>query len=136
MHPQGDHASTLPSPQGQQAHGRTMEAPPPTPPQAVESPSPEIGEEVPLAQVPSACPPTMPASQRVPFVPPAEAQVHDDGRGELSMAPHAQKRGPAEALGDDGTKGGRTSPVAPLNNADDDNDGDEGGEEERESGDE
>ena len=52
------------------------------------------------------------------------------------MAPHSQKRGPCEALDDDGTKGGRTSPVAPHTTAVNDEDDDEGVEDERESGDE
>ena len=102
----------------------------------VATPGPDNGENVPLGQVPPACPLAPPASQQAPPSPPVEAHVHDDGQGELSMAPQGLKRGMAEALGDDSTKGGRTTPVAPHTTANVDEDDDEGGEDERESGDE
>ena len=51
----------------------------------------------------------MPTQQPGPPTPPPTAHVHDDGQGELSIALHGQQKGPEEALGDDGTKGRRTT---------------------------
>ena len=77
--PQGNHAPSLFELREQQASGPVLETHPPTLPHEVVSPGPDNVENVPVGQVPPACPLAPTAPQQAPPSPPVEAHVHDDG---------------------------------------------------------